>query len=889
MVTLSLATAPAVAQVSPAAEAAAASQLVALLETAERQLESSQFAAARQNLEEAACLATRLSNDTSLAKAWTGLARADWATGENARALEFDERALEIRSRLGDPEPLALALNNVGLDLYSTARHGEALDYYDAGLEQAVTPSTRALLLMNIGLVFRYQGRFAEAEGVLQEALAIRRAEDKPRQTALVLNALGILARITGRYADALAYHGQALALRREEKDRFGQAQSLNNLATVYGDQGEIEQSLEIHREALRIALEIGYTRQIGLSHENIAAELDDLGRPKEAFGEAQEAIALYRRTNDRSNLANSLSNAGGYLVELGRLSEARPLLTEALALGRELEEPEMEIVSLQGLGEADLVDARPAEALASLDAALSIAEKAGFRGLEWKLRFDRARALSSLGRRDESFDDLQASIRTINALRTQIGTDAGKIGFVDVCQAVFERLAVELFSAGREREALEIAEAGRARALADLLSQRQIVGKPADRLALAQLRDAQARTRTAESAAAGGGEGARGGEVRAAVDRLRDQNPELASLVAVESPAFDEIRATARRLGATLVEYLSASDACYAWVVTPTGELETFRREIGREKLAGRIRSLRDGLESADLARPLSRPLAAELRELDALLIAPLERWLPRSPNELVVIVPHGPLVLLPFAALTDRRGRALVARHTLVFAPAVSTFRYTARKVRGRSGRVSGRGLVVADPAPPSGSGLAALPGARAEAASVAGHLGGGTLLLSGRRATEAAVKRAAPDRAVLHFATHGLISEERPLASSLALAEGEGEDGYLRVDEVFGLDLHAELVVLSGCRTGLGRLSGDGILGLTRAFLYAGTPSIVVSEWDVSDRATICVMDRFYAELVAGLGKARALREAQLEARRRFPHPAAWSAFVLVGEPR
>jgi CHAT domain-containing protein len=132
------------------------------------------------------------------------------------------------------------------------------------------------------------------------------------------------------------------------------------------------------------------------------------------------------------------------------------------------------------------------------------------------------------------------------------------------------------------------------------------------------------------------------------------------------------------------------------------------------------------------------------------------------------------------------------------------------------------------------------------------------------------------------------HGLVRDDRPWDSALVLAPGDGEDGWLRVSEVFDLTLAADLVVLSGCSTGAGKLSGDGILGLGRAFIYAGTPSVLVSQWDVSDVATASLMERFYAELHAGRTKAQALRAAQLAARKRFRHPALWAAFVLIGEP-
>jgi CHAT domain-containing protein len=122
----------------------------------------------------------------------------------------------------------------------------------------------------------------------------------------------------------------------------------------------------------------------------------------------------------------------------------------------------------------------------------------------------------------------------------------------------------------------------------------------------------------------------------------------------------------------------------------------------------------------------------------------------------------------------------------------------------------------------------------------------------------------------------------------AASLITIEGDGGDGYLRVDEIFNLDLSARLVVLSGCSTGLGQLTGDGIVGLTRAYLYAGTPTVVVSQWNVSDRATMDLMGRFYGELRGGASPARTLRTAALAVRRGLPGAAVWAAFQTVGEP-
>ena len=153
----------------------------------------------------------------------------------------------------------------------------------------------------------------------------------------------------------------------------------------------------------------------------------------------------------------------------------------------------------------------------------------------------------------------------------------------------------------------------------------------------------------------------------------------------------------------------------------------------------------------------------------------------------------------------------------------------------------------------------------------------------------ATEARIKKLAGSVGLIHFATHGELDESEPLSSAVLLVPGEGEDGRLEVREVFGLDLHARLVVLSACQTGLGKLlRGDEVVGLQRAFLYAGTPAVITTLWKVDDRATYELVRALYTRLET-MGPAEALRQAQLETMRSYPHPYQWAAFNLTGIPR
>jgi CHAT domain-containing protein len=143
-------------------------------------------------------------------------------------------------------------------------------------------------------------------------------------------------------------------------------------------------------------------------------------------------------------------------------------------------------------------------------------------------------------------------------------------------------------------------------------------------------------------------------------------------------------------------------------------------------------------------------------------------------------------------------------------------------------------------------------------------------------------------------LYFAVHGLISERQPQYSGLVLTldDDPKEDGLLQVYEIFNLKLNADLVVLSACKTGLGKeVKGEGLIGLTRAFMYAGARSLVVSLWQVADPSTAELMVKFYGQLDGTSDKAEALRQAKLKViqANRYAHPFYWAPFILVGEPK
>jgi CHAT domain-containing protein len=297
-------------------------------------------------------------------------------------------------------------------------------------------------------------------------------------------------------------------------------------------------------------------------------------------------------------------------------------------------------------------------------------------------------------------------------------------------------------------------------------------------------------------------------------------------------------------------------------------------------------------------------------LRRLHELLIEPIRAQLPAGRGSRLTIVPHGPLLHLSFAALAGPDGRYLVEDHAVHYVPAIGALRFTAA-ADARARKTPPRYLLVADPAievPPGGPALAPLPGSRAEVRALAGLMPrGSTTMLTGEEATEERVRSLAPSHSLLHIATHGVAADSSVAAPWLAMAgaRAAAADGRLTADEIYGLDLRAELVFLSACRSGAGRLSGDGVHGLTRAFFYAGTPSVVAALWDLADEPSAELVPAFYRAWLRGGDKAAALREAQLALLRRLragqvrvsnpagsfalpEHPGLWAGLVLHGQP-
>lgn len=385
-------------------------------------------------------------------------------------------------------------------------------------------------------------------------------------------------------------------------------------------------------------------------------------------------------------------------------------------------------------------------------------------------------------------------------------------------------------------------------------------------------------------------------------------------------SPNIEQIKQIAKAQNSTIVNYSVIYDFqpypeninfdklgqiparhLLIWVIKPTGEI-TFRQvnlaekkaligelvKLARESIGTRGRGL---TVTARTETDGHLGINQRLQELHQLLIEPIADKLPTDPNSRVTFIPQDSLFLVPFAVLQDKAGKYLIEKHTILNAPSIQVLDLAHQQQKRIQDSIKSV-LIVGNPTMPmlaeAGSvpqQLSSLPGAEREANAIAQLFS--AQAITGNAATKSAIEQRISQARIVHLATHGLLDDAGGFFSSLALAPSSGDNGFLTAREIIALKLNAELVVLSACDTGKGQITGDGVIGLSRSFIGAGTPSVIVSLWAVPDGPTAELMTAFYQNLKNGLDKAQALRTAMLQTMKQFPNPRDWGAFTLIGE--
>lgn len=873
--------------VAPAGAQAAETQSTQadrLLRLGGEQFETGQFKAALASWQQALKLYQQLRDTPGQRRCLINLGAVFHSTGDYRQAIDYYQQSLALSWQPQERQEQGQVLNNLGLAYRDIRDYKQATTYLQQSLAIAKELNNQRSLgqtLGNLGLIQADLQDYPKAIDYHQQALKIFRQIGAPQSEALTLSHLGDAALAVGDFDQALGYHQQSLKLAEEFRDPRAASNALASLGQIYTSVGDYRKALAVYQQSLAIAQQVGDRQTEGNALKylgNVHFALRDYGQSAKFY---QQSLSVLEAVEDAIGIAEVLQGLGNLYYIAGDYPKAITFYQPSLDLARQIQDRAGELSSLGNLGNAYQSLQQYAKAIDSYRQALTIARQDQDRLSEWI-------GLNNLGAVLLEAKDLPAAelalrdgIRVSESLRQRLGSrDAEKISIFEQQTRTYQTLQKVLIAQNQPEAALEIAEQGRARAFIDLLSQRS------------------------------------------------QSNPAAPALT------IDQLRQIAKTQNATLVEYsimtenlkqygnVLAQDAeLFIWVVQPNGKV-TFRRTDlkslqtsiealvtqSREALEVRTRTFRfnenqDAVARAIVALETRQGKIEPLKQLHQVLIQPIADLLPSDPQAEVIFVPQGALFLVPFPALQSASGEYLIQRHTLRTAPAMQVLEFTRQQQQKNQQSGSTTALVVGNPTMPQvppGLGelpqpLPGLPGAEAEAKAIATLLK--TEAITGDRATEAWVMEQMPQAKLIHLATHGLLDDvpgtEVPGAIALAPdrknAKAGSTDGLLTTSEILNLKLKADLVVLSACDTGRGRITGDGVIGLSRALLTAGASSVVVSLWKVPDASTALLMTEFYQSLQQQPNKAQALRQAMLATLKVYPDPKDWAAFTLMGEAK
>lgn len=716
---------------------------------------------------------------------------------------------------------------------------------------------------------------------------------------AEALGNLGIAYDAVGNYSKAIELHRQAGKILHAIGDRPLLGQALLHLGNTFVALGDYDKAAIAYQQSIKIAQQTKDPKGEGIALGNLGKVYADLGNYDDAIATYKQSLAIAQAINNRSGQASTLINLGSTYHSLRQGDKARGYYQQALELAIVADDRQLQEKALGSLGAVyeDLRDYP--KAIEYQEQSLAIARAIGDPAAQGTALNNVGHTLFSAGKLKEAEEKLRAAVKLLDSLRPEL-SDTYKVSIFDTQFYTYNLLQQILVAAKKPEAALEVAEQGRTRAFAELLA-RRIYEE----------------------------------------DNGQNQVSYITSSTEADlSPNIEKIRQIAREHSATLVEYAVVPDddfkfrgkqrgreqKLFIWVVQSTGKV-AFRyvdlKPLWQKKNSSLEHLVTSSRESIGVkgrgifsVEPIVNQVNQKqrLQQLHELLISPIADLLPSNPNNRVIFIPQESLFLVPFPALQDKNDKYLIEKHTILTAPSIQVLDLTRTLKQTRKKREGGgnssiirsqlSALVVGNPLMPKVSNkpghpleqLPQLPNAEQEALDIAKLLN--TTAIVRAQATKANILKKMPTARLVHLATHGLLeygsqksagsSEGLGVPGAIALTPSGNDDGLLTASEIINLRLQAELIVLSACRTGEGRISSDGVIGLSRSFISAGTESVVVSLWSVPDVETSKLMKFFYQTLQKNPDKASALRQAMLVTMKDKPLPYYWAAFTLIGEP-
>lgn len=863
--------------------------------------------------------------------------------GAGTDQLSQAQLALQTGARLYQ-QGTATALQET-ITHWQQARHL----YQEAGNQLLATT-----LLTNIGKVYTELGNYQQALELYQQALPQLQALNHPHAEAATRIAIAQVQTQFGEFQTALDLYTQTIPLWQQANYRTGIAETYNNMGLIYARLNDPQQALYYYSQALEIVRTLGNGAGEATTLNNMANTYVDTAQYEQAINTYQQALAIWETLGNLRGKASTLNNIGFAYASQGvnnpsLLPLARQAYDQALSLWQTLGDPQGEASTLNNLGVIDATQGNFISALTWYRQALPLRQQTGDRLKEALTLYRIAEAETELGNLETALSQIEQAITIIEELRTQVISQELRASFFASKQDYYE-LYIEILmqlhqqrpTAGFNARAFEVSEQARARSLLETLAETtQKIHQGIDpqlleaKRNLEQQLDAVEQRRikiystnhTIEQANAIKAEiEAILREYRALKVEIRQRSPRYANFTQPQPFTLSKIQQQVLDQETLLLSYFLGKKRSYLWAVTPTN-LETYEL-ANRQEITRSVQQFRDALVLPRFRFRLQQARQTSL-SLSDLILAPVAGELQQKR---LLIIADGALQYIPFNGLTvpgktadAESWQPLIINHEIVMAPSASTVGMLRQELGGRppnpkklavladpvfglsDERLTGTPIATTPKLPPELVQSAReaevyfnrLPFTQQEAqeilALVPETARKQAFAFSASR--EAALNPELSQYQIVHFATHGLLNSVTPELSGLVLSlvkeNGDSQNGFLRLHDIFNLQLPAALVVLSACQTGLGpEVRGEGLIGLTRGFMYAGAARVVVSLWSVDDQATAELMVKFYqGMLTEGLEPANALRTAQVQMwqKQQWQAPFYWAAFTMQGEWR
>lgn len=787
--------------------------------------------------------------------------------------LIYYQMALIAREKADDKYLVGGTLNTLGLVYYNF--------FYD--LEKSIEYLNRATLvrqeigdwaglggtLSMLGEVYRYNGEPEIAIQSFEKSFIInQKAGNRSRMAEAKLHS-GTLLRVTGKYPEALNNLEMALGTFSELGDIVHTGDVYTQIAMVYENLGDYDKAITSATKASQLFEKANDLWGLAGAYNHIAIILHDVKRYSKALDYYKKSLEIYKELDDQQNMVNVLTNLGTLSFDFNDFNGAEIYHQQGLQISRKLEYNSGELSCLLNLANTQNRLGKLDEALTNYDSGLNLSRSMNNPEIEWKNLVGIAENYKLRGDYLKAIEYNEAGLNMIEELRTTLQSEEYRSSYMARERFAFEDVIHMLatlhdtdISKGYDLLAFEYAQRCKSRSFLDFLagSSDTIPGK-------------------------------------------KIHSPHPATLNEIQSSLPDK--------NTVLLEYSIGDSSSYLWVITEDHHqlISIPNHNILKELIETlRFASLNPHQNNKDFFTQSSYSLYKHL-------IQPAEHHFSKKNH--LVILPDGMLNYLPFEVLITKEQiqstnqsykdlSFLVKEFPISYCNSSSVLKNLLEQSRANGqGYKTGHNLIAfGDPVynefPDSSSetrkGFNRLEHSGNEVKQIASLFQGGSAELFLREnASEENVKKEgalSPFR-YLHFATHGLMDEKNPENSSLVLTLGNDspEDGFLKASEIYNLEMNADLVVLSACQSGLGKMvRGEGIIGLTRAFMYAGTPSVLASLWSVSDASTTLLMQRFYENLITEkLSKTDALNKAQISMIKdeQYSHPFFWAPFVLNGD--